>query len=69
MRKTTRLTRRKLIASTAAIGAAAMLPRTPRAAEFEYKMGHSTPAAHPFHKRLLEVADRIGKETNGRMKL
>jgi tripartite ATP-independent transporter DctP family solute receptor len=65
----TRLTRRRLIASSAAIGAAAILPRTARAAEFEYKMGHSTPAVHPFHKHALAVAERIGKETGGRMSL
>jgi tripartite ATP-independent transporter DctP family solute receptor len=64
-----RLTRRTLIASTAAIGAAAILPRFARAAEFEYKMGHSTPAEHPFHKHCLAVAARIAKETNGRMTL
>jgi tripartite ATP-independent transporter DctP family solute receptor len=66
----TRLTRRTLIASTAAIGAAAILPRrASAAAEFEFKMGHSTPAAHPFHKHCLAVAERIGKETGGRMAL
>jgi TRAP-type transport system periplasmic protein len=69
MTKTTGLTRRKLIATTAAIGAAAILPRYARAAEFEYKMGHSTPAVHPFHKHLLAVSERIGKETGGRMQL
>lgn len=62
-------TRRAVVASTAAFGAAAILPRGLRAAEFEYKMGHSTPAVHPFHKHLLAVAERIGKETNGRMAL
>jgi tripartite ATP-independent transporter DctP family solute receptor len=46
-----------------------MLPRRGEAAEFEYKMGHSSPESHPFHKRLLEVADRIGKESGGRMTL
>jgi TRAP-type transport system periplasmic protein len=69
MRKTGSLTRRRLIATTAAIGTAAILPRTARAAEFEYKMGHSTPAVHPFHKHALAVAERIGKETGGRMEL
>ena len=63
------ITRRALVASTAAIGAAAILPRRARAAEFEYKMGHSTPAEHPFHQHCLKVAERIGKETGGRMKL
>lgn len=69
MIRTTRLTRRGLMASTAAIGAAAILPRYARAAEFEYKMGHSTPAVHPFHKHVLAVSERIEKETNGRVKI
>ena len=69
MKKTGRLTRRALLASTATLGAAVVLPRTAHAAEFEYKMGHSTPAVHPFHKHLLAVSERIGKETGGRMKL
>jgi TRAP-type transport system periplasmic protein len=62
-------TRRMLIASTAALGAATLLPRRAGAAEFEYKMGHSTPAEHPFHKHCLAVAARIGKDSGGRMTL
>ena len=63
-------TRRTFVTAASAIAAAAMLPsRSARAAEFEYKMGHSSPAGHPFHKRLLEVSERIDKGTNGRMKL
>src|SRR3954471_1396045 len=66
----TRMTRRGFVAASAAMTAAAMLPsRYAHAAEFEYKMGHSSPAGHPFHKRLLEVSDRIAKETGGRMTL
>ena len=64
-----KLTRRALIASSAAVSAAAVLPRYAHAAEFEFKMGHSTPAAHPFHQHCLKVAERIGKETGGRMTL
>jgi TRAP-type transport system periplasmic protein len=67
--KNAKMTRRAFTTAAAAIGAAAMLPRTARAAEFEYKMGHSTPAEHPFHKHCLAVAERIGKETGGRMTL
>ena len=67
--KKLQLTRRALVASTAAIGTATILPRRARAAEFEYKMGHSTPAEHPFHKHCLAVAARIGKESGGRMTL
>ena len=64
------MTRRNFVAASTAITAAAMLPsRSARAAEFEYKMGHSSPAGHPFHKRLLEVSERISKETAGRMTL
>ena len=66
----TKVTRRSFMAASTAITAAAMLPsRSAHAAEFEYKMGHSSPAGHPFHKRLLEVSDRIAKETAGRMTL
>jgi len=66
----TRMTRRSFVAASTAITAAAMLPsRFARAADFEYKMGHSSPAGHPFHKRLLEVSERISKETAGRMTL
>src|SRR4051794_8845352 len=68
--KMTNMTRRSFVKATAAIGAAAILPsRGARAADFEYKMGHSSPESHPFHKRLLEVSDRISKETAGKMKL
>jgi len=65
-----KMTRRGFVSATAAIAAAAILPSRPAgAADFEYKMGHSSPEAHPFHKRLLEVSDRISKETAGKMKL
>lgn len=69
MKKTAEFSRRTMIGTAAAVGAAACLPRGARAAQFEYKMGHSTPAVHPFHKHLLAVAERIGKETGGRMAL
>jgi len=64
------MTRRGFVAASTAIGVTAMLAgRSARAAEFDYKMGHSSPESHPFHKRLLEVAERIDKGTGGRMKL
>src|SRR2546422_2615140 len=70
MSANTKMTRRGFVTASAAIAAAAILPnRSARAVDFEYKMGHSSPEAHPFHKRLLEVSDRISKETEGRMKL
>ncbi len=55
-----------------ALGAAALALGSRRAradAEFSYKIGTSTPAAHPFNKRLMEVGERIARDTNGRMEL
>lgn len=57
-------------AMTLAAAALALASRRARAdAEFSYKIGTSTPAAHPFNTRLAEVGDRIAHETNGRMEL
>src|SRR4051812_6617901 len=70
MTPTRPMPRRKFVIASTTIAAAAILPgRSARAADFEYKMGHSSPESHPFHKRLLEVSERIGKQTSGRMKL
>ena len=63
------MSRRAALAGAGALAAAGMLPRAARAAEFEYKMGHSSPESHPFHKRLLEVSQRITKGSGGRMTL
>ncbi len=57
---------------TFTLGAAAALsgialPRIAKAAEFSYKIGTSTPAAHPFNTRLIEAGEKIGKASNGRM--
>jgi tripartite ATP-independent transporter DctP family solute receptor len=38
-------------------------------AEFSYKIGTSTPAAHPFNARLREVGERIKADSKGRMEL
>jgi TRAP-type transport system periplasmic protein len=55
-----------------ALGAAALVigsRRAKAAAEFSYKIGTATPAAHPFNKRLQQVADRIAQQSKGRMEL
>src|SRR4029077_16669895 len=70
MTATTRMTRRSFVTAATAITATAMLAtRSARAADFEYKMGPSSPESHPFHKRLLEVSARIARESDGRMTL
>ena len=50
-------------------GARAARPAGAGAAEFVYKIGTSTPSAHPFNTRLMEVGERIARDTGGRMEL
>jgi TRAP-type transport system periplasmic protein len=60
-------TRRAFTVGTAAL---ALGSRQARAdAEFSYKIGTSTPAAHPFNTRLSEVGTRIARDSKGRMEL
>jgi hypothetical protein len=59
------LSRRSLLKSGAGAIAAAMLPRAGAAAEFEYKMGHSSPESHPFHRRLLEAPTASARSRTG----
>jgi TRAP-type transport system periplasmic protein len=61
--------RRMVIGSSFAVLAGAAFPRHARAAEFSYKLGHSTPNNHPFHMPMEEVAVNIGRDSNGRMEL
>jgi TRAP-type transport system periplasmic protein len=62
------ISRRSALVATTAVTLAAFSGRA-RAAEFDYKMGHSSPESDPFHQRLLQVSDRIAKESGGRMTL
>lgn len=51
--------------------AASTLPvfRSAHAAEFTYKIAHSTPTTHPLHIRLTEAAAKIKADTKGRFEL
>jgi tripartite ATP-independent transporter DctP family solute receptor len=67
-----RMSRRTMIRSLAAASTAGFAfgaPRIARAAEFELKYGHNLPATHPLHIRAQEAADRVAKETNGRVEI
>jgi tripartite ATP-independent transporter DctP family solute receptor len=64
-----RTTRRSLIGGTIAALAAPALPGGARAAEFSWKFAHSAPTTFPLHIRLAEAAEKIGKDSNGRMEL
>jgi tripartite ATP-independent transporter DctP family solute receptor len=64
------LTRRRLLQGLSALPAAGLamgLPRYARAAEFELKYANNLPLTHPLNVRAQEAADRVAKESNGRV--
>src|SRR4051794_26275160 len=63
-----RATLRTLAAASAATFAAG-LPRFAHAADFSLKYGHNLPVTHPLHIRAQEAADRVAKESNGRVEI
>src|ERR1044071_2332869 len=65
------LSRRHLIQSLAVAPAAFTLgaPRIARAAEFELKYGNNLPLSHPLNIRAREAADRVARESNGRVEI
>ncbi|SFB83561.1 tripartite ATP-independent transporter solute receptor, DctP family [Polaromonas sp. OV174] len=66
------VTRRSVLRSLSAVpaaGIAAALPSMARAAEFSYKYGNNLPVTHPLNIRAQEAADRILKETKGRVEI
>ncbi|WP_376960419.1 TRAP transporter substrate-binding protein [Azospirillum sp. A26] len=71
IKPTMTIKRRQFLAATAA-GALAVPLAAPfiskaHAAEFAWKFGHGFPASHPLHVRAVEAAERIRKETNGKV--
>jgi tripartite ATP-independent transporter DctP family solute receptor len=68
----TNLTRRSVLrtlSAAAATGIVGGLPSIARAAEFSYKYGNNLPLTHPLNVRAQEAADRILKETSGRVEI
>jgi tripartite ATP-independent transporter DctP family solute receptor len=64
------LSRRILLGTTAAaLPLPGLLRARGDAPEFEMKMGNDNPMSHPNTIRMQEAADRILKETNGRVKI
>ena len=61
--------RRKFMALSSAALGTTFLTRPGYAAEFTYKLGHSTPAEHPFSVRLTEVAANVLEKTGGRLEI
>jgi tripartite ATP-independent transporter DctP family solute receptor len=52
-----------------AAGLAAAVPRFARAAEYSLKYGNNLPLTHPLNIRAQEAADRIARESKGRVEL
>ncbi len=59
-------TRRRLFGG---VLAAPLVARYAHAAEYSWKFAHTSPITFPFHIRLAEAAEQIGKESNARMEL
>ena len=64
-----KLSRRHLVAGAAGVSAATILHWPANAAEFTYKLGASSPMEHPAMAHSQIAADRIKKETNGRLEI
>jgi tripartite ATP-independent transporter DctP family solute receptor len=65
-------TRRAVLRQLGALPAAAVataLPRFAHAAEFSLKYGNNLPVTHPLNVRAQEAADRIAKESKGRVEV
>jgi len=66
------ITRRRALRTLGAAPVATLaagLPRFARAAEFSFKYGNNLPVTHPLNIRAQEAADRVAKESNGRMEI
>src|SRR5438445_4126324 len=66
------LTRRHALQALSALSAAGLIggvSRPARAAEFSLKYGNNLPLTHPLNIRAQEAADRIAKESNGRVEI
>lgn len=64
-----RTTRRDWIKGAAAAVSAPALINPARAAEFNWRIGHTNPVAFPIHQRLTEAAKEINQKSNGRIEV
>src|SRR5437763_4676353 len=61
------LTRRQVLAGTAALPVFSIGTRSANAAEFTYKFAAGQDPSHPVNKRAQEAIDRIRNATGGRL--
>jgi tripartite ATP-independent transporter DctP family solute receptor len=57
------------IGALSAASVASALPRFAQAAEFSLKYGNNLPVTHPLNVRAQEAADRIARESKGRVEI
>ncbi len=62
-----RTTRRWFLGSAAGLLAAPAIARPAHAADVTWRLGHTAPTGFPLHKRLLEAAEQVAKQSGGRM--
>src|SRR5215469_17778441 len=68
--KSMKMTRRSLLGSASALGAATILGnRAQAAAEFDFKLGVNTPETHPLSIRLIEAAKDASDRSSGRVNI
>jgi tripartite ATP-independent transporter DctP family solute receptor len=67
----TKVSRRALLGAIATTPALSIIgmPRVARAAEVELKYGNNLPVSHPLNIRSQEAAERVKRETNGRIEI
>jgi tripartite ATP-independent transporter DctP family solute receptor len=64
-----KISRRRVVTGAGGITAAAILHWPANAAEFNYKLGASSPMEHPALARSKEAAEQIKRDSNGRMEI
>jgi tripartite ATP-independent transporter DctP family solute receptor len=73
MNKTTpkdgRITRRAVLATSAALPLCGILTRRASAAEFKFKLATGQDPTHPVNRRAQEAVDRIRQATDGRLEI
>lgn len=63
-----RISRRQALLGVATAATAGLArSRRAKAADFTFKFGHDQPATHPQNLRAVEAAEKIGKESGGRL--
>jgi TRAP-type transport system periplasmic protein len=63
------LSRRHVVTGAAGLGAATILRWPANAAEFNYKLGSSSPMEHPAMARQQEAANKIKQDSSGRLEI